>query len=170
MEQDKENNDRRGAVQEILTFSADGIPAPQGSKNTTAQKNRAGAYTGKVSVYESSVKLKPWRQRVAAAARAAHTGPTVECPVVLNIAFGLPRPKGHFGTGRNAGKLKPSAPAWPTKKPDVDKLERAILDALTIAKVYRDDSQVVIVNTAKVYADERAPGVAVSVATMDDSR
>lgn len=155
-------------MQEILTFTADGVPAPQGSKNTTAQKDRAGAYTGKVSVYESSAKLKPWRQVVVNAARAADPGPPTEGPLILNIVFRLPRPKDHFGTGRNAGKLKPSAPEWPTKKPDVDKLERAILDALTIAKVYRDDSQVVVVNSAKVFADERPPGVMVSLETFDD--
>lgn len=155
-------------MQEILTFTADGIPAPQGSKNTTAQKDRAGAYTGKVSVYESSVKLKPWRQVVVNAARAADPGPPTEGPLILNIVFRLPRPKAHFGTGRNAGRLKPSAPEWPTKKPDVDKLERAILDALTIAKVYGDDSQVVIVHSCKVYADYDPPGATVAVGTFDD--
>ena len=157
-------------MQEILTFTADGIPAPQGSKNTTAQKDRAGEYTGKVSVYESSVKLKPWRQRVATAARAAHRGEPAEGPLVLNIVFRLPRPKDHFGTGRNAGKLKPSAPEWPTKKPDLDKLERAILDALTIARAYGDDSQVVAIHSTKTFADHDAPGVTVGVATRDDRR
>lgn len=156
-------------MRQILTFTADGIPAPQGSKKTIPAKDGRGHYTGKVSVLESSARLKPWRQVVAAAARLAR-GPMVPAagPIVMTLEFRLPRPKGHYGTGRNAGKLKPSAPEWPTKKPDVDKLERAILDALTIARVYGDDSQVVAIHSTKTFADHDAPGATVGVATMDD--
>jgi Holliday junction resolvase RusA-like endonuclease len=75
-------------------------------------------------------------------------------PVHLRIAFGLPRPKGHFGTGRNAGTVKPSAPPFPAVKPDVDKLSRAVMDALR-GVVYADDAQVVAKVVSKHY-DERA--------------
>lgn len=147
-----------------FSFTANGTPAPQGSKNSTALKDKSGAYTGKVNVYESSKKLKPWRKIVAAAARKAR-GATLDGPVILTIEFRIQRPKGHYGTGRNAGKLKPSAPAYHLKKPDVDKLERGILDALTMAKVYGDDSQVVTVTSFKTFDDHGAPGATVHVAT-----
>lgn len=154
-------------MKHVLSFTAHGTPAPQGSKNTAAQKNKAGEYTGKVNVYESSKALKPWRQIVAAAARAAR-GPRIEGPVILTIEFRYPRPKAHYGTGRNAGILKDWAPAYHLTKPDIDKTERGILDALTMAGVYRDDSQVVSVTTWKAYADNGAPGVTVHVATPTD--
>lgn len=150
-------------MRQILTFTADGIPAPQGSKKTIPAKDGRGHYTGKVSVLESSARLKPWRQVVAAAARLAR-GPMVPAagPIVMTLEFRLPRPKGHYGTGRNAGKLKPSAPEHHLVKPDVDKLERGILDALTMAGLYGDDSQVVAVTSFKRYADHAAPGVTVT--------
>ena len=38
--------------------------------------------------------------------------------------FRFVRPKSHYGTGRNAKKLKPSAPPHHTQKPDATKLLR----------------------------------------------
>ena len=67
-------------------------------------------------------------------------GPKV--PVVIEMVFYRPRGAGHFGTGRNAGVLKDSAPAAPSVKPDVDKLARAVLDALKHV-AWHDDGQVV---------------------------
>lgn len=63
-------------------------------------------------------------------------------PVRCDLTFYLPRPKGHFGSGRNADKLKPSAPSKPTGKPDRDNLDKAVTDAITAAQVWADDSQV----------------------------
>lgn len=62
------------------------------------------------------------------------------------------RPKGHHGSGRNAGVLKESAPAFPTARPDVDKHARAIMDALH-GVVWRDDSQVVEVLGRKRFGE-----------------
>ena len=53
-----------------------------------------------------------------------------------------------------------------TKSPDLDKLERAVLDALT-AVVWVDDSQVAEVDKRKVYADDMPPGVNVTVAVLE---
>ncbi len=90
--------------------------------------------------------------------RILHTG-----MVHLEMHFYLPRPQGHFGTGSNEGLLKPSAPKEHTKKPDVTKLARAAEDALTNI-VYKDDSQVTLVNAAKYYADGwQKPGVKIIV-------
>ena len=55
----------------------------------------------------------------------------------------MERPKSHFGTGKNADKVKQSAPVFPATMPDIDKLMRAILDGLTDAQVWLDDGQVV---------------------------
>jgi Holliday junction resolvase RusA-like endonuclease len=77
-------------------------------------------------------------------------------PVGLAVVFHLRRPKGHFGTGRNADRVKASSPAWPCVKPDCTKLLRGVEDAMT-GIVWRDDAQVVEQMVSKVYgAPERA--------------
>lgn len=62
-------------------------------------------------------------------------------PVVVEMTFYRPRNAGHFGTGRNSDLLKSSAPAVPVVRPDIDKLERAVLDALK-GVAWHDDGQV----------------------------
>jgi Holliday junction resolvase RusA-like endonuclease len=55
----------------------------------------------------------------------------IESPVRVDIEFIMPRPKGHYGTGRNAGKIKASSPYLHSGIPDKDNLEKAVLDALS---------------------------------------
>jgi crossover junction endodeoxyribonuclease RusA len=71
--------------------------------------------------------------------------------VTVRLEFYFTRPKSHYRTGRHSHLLKPSAPEHPiTKGQDVDKLARAVLDALTTI-VYHDDRQVVILASVKDY-------------------
>lgn len=72
-------------------------------------------------------------------------------PIWMSVDFILTRPDDHFGTGRNAGKLKPSAPRWPTaRNSDRTNLLKSIEDALT-GIVWHDDSQVVDGPPRKIY-------------------
>lgn len=133
-----------------LRFDVIGTPAPQGSKR----------HVGNGVMVESSKKVKPWRQDVAAAAREAAeregwTAPDGDVPVF--VSFRLARPRGHYGTGRNASVVRPSAPLRPAVKPDLDKLLRSTLDALTTSGVIRDDAQVCLLSATKEYADLDAP-------------
>ena len=74
-------------------------------------------------------------------------------PVWMSLEFVMPRPKEHFGTGRNAGKLKSSAPRWcTTKNSDRTNLLKAVEDALT-GIVWDDDSQVVDGPLRKSYGE-----------------
>ena len=132
----------------VVRFDVIGTPAPQGSKRGFVNKA-----TGKVSMVESSSeRVRSWREDVRAAALAAVDGTgLLTGPVRVTVVFRLARPKGHYGTGRNAATLKASAPRYPAGKPDLDKLERATLDALT-GTVIADDCQVVELHTAKRYA------------------
>ena len=78
-------------------------------------------------------------QRITEAAKATITRRGVEGPLSVSLRFSLRRPKGHFGKG---GAVRPSAPARPAKKPDIDKLARAVLDAITSSGVWIDDAQI----------------------------
>jgi Holliday junction resolvase RusA-like endonuclease len=71
-------------------------------------------------------------------------------PLSVSISFFMPRPKGHFGTGRNAGKLKPSAPKFHIVKPDKDNLEKFYYDVLN-GLVWKDDAQVISGSAKKLY-------------------
>lgn len=73
-------------------------------------------------------------------------------PVALDVIFYLPRPKSHYGTGKNANKLKNSAPTYVTTNPDIDKILRSALDSLT-GIAFRDDSQVVSITARKTYGN-----------------
>jgi crossover junction endodeoxyribonuclease RusA len=125
----------------MIKITVDGAPAPQGSK----VRNRAGA------IYESNKAVGPWRQAVRAETQRAAARPLTGA-VSARIEFRLLRPKGHYGTGRNAGTVRASAPDFPHGKPDIDKLARAVLDGLTEGGAWTDDAQVVSLEVYKVYA------------------
>ena len=74
-------------------------------------------------------------------------------PIALELIFYMPRPKNHYGTGRNAGKLKGSAPYWHVSRPDSDNLEKFVKDALN-GIFWKDDSQICYTSTQKIYSDQ----------------
>ena len=121
-----------------------GEPAPQGSKSV----GRNG------QLYESSKKVAPWRRAVADAVGAI-TFEKFETPVEVWATFYLTRP-------RSVKRLLPHVP------PDLDKLERGLNDALTIAGVWADDSLIVRAHAQKFYADDRPSGCHVIVREFSD--
>ncbi|MGV2914620.1 RusA family crossover junction endodeoxyribonuclease [Streptomyces alfalfae] len=124
----------------LFELTVYGAPAPQGSKSPKRNK-----HTGRIHLVESSKYCKPWRDDVVAAAlRARKRGWTpLVVPLDAEMIFTLTRPKTHFGSGRNAGRVLPSAPLLPLGVPDLSKLARSTEDALTTAGVYRDDALLV---------------------------
>jgi Holliday junction resolvase RusA-like endonuclease len=98
---------------------------------------------------------------VADYARANYDGPLLVGAIELSIQFRFCRPKGHYGTGKNEGILKASAPKHHTVKPDRTKCLRSTEDALK-GIIWRDDSQVVTGITSKVYVD-RDPGAQITI-------
>jgi Holliday junction resolvase RusA-like endonuclease len=83
---------------------------------------------------------------------AKPAGPTAHAYQVSLELFYV-RPKNHFGTGRNAKTLKTSAPFRCITTPDVDKVARAALDALT-GYAWNDDKQVVALGVFRSWADD----------------
>ena len=126
-----------------------GKPAPQGSKVST----RFGG------MREASQFVMPWRNQIVSACieQQINNGEIIEQPVEIFIDFLFHRPQGHFGTGRNEGNLKPSAPTYPITRStgDIDKLCRSTLDGLSVPSggiLLRDDSLVVNLRAKKSFA------------------
>jgi Holliday junction resolvase RusA-like endonuclease len=134
-----------------VRFVVLGRPQQKGSKQVMPVKGPR-----RFIVRESNAKARPWANTVSAVAREHWHGDLVMGPVVVSVAFYFARPKGHYGTGRNALALRPSAPTQMIVMPDVDKLARCALDALT-GIVFRDDAQIVTLHVGKRYGEpERA--------------
>lgn len=125
---------------DFLQIFIAGDPASQGSKN----------HVGNGVMVESSKKLKPWRQDVRARLTGRDGRPLAYFPsaVCLRLEFVLYRP-------RSLSKKKPTPPA--IKRPDLDKMTRAIFDSITSAGVWKDDSQVTRANVSKRLAREGEP-------------
>jgi crossover junction endodeoxyribonuclease RusA len=124
----------------ILALFIPGNPAPQGSKSFM------GTFRGKggrvhAKMVESSKKAPAWRTDVRSALIDDENQPKAhfDGPVHVELEFVMPRP---LSTPKRS-----TPPA--IKKPDLDKLQRAVFDAISSAGVWRDDSQVVSVQASK---------------------
>jgi crossover junction endodeoxyribonuclease RusA len=139
-----------------VAFFCAGIPAPKGS-------TRSFMARGRIVTKNANERTKPWQSAIGWSAAQAGLTPAGG-PVSLAMTFYMPRPKGHH---RANGEVKPSAPAKPDRKPDLDKLVRCVLDALT-GIAYVDDSQVSDIRAHKAWAHPqsgRQPGVHVVVSS-----
>ena len=135
---------------EPIEFTIPGAAAPQGSKRAIRLR------TGRTVLVESSARVKPFRAVAALAATQAWNRPPAEGVVALEVAFRFVRPKSHH---KSDGSLRAGAPLTPGK-PDIDKLLRALLDALT-GVVYVDDSQVACIWATKEYGPRSETTVSV---------
>jgi Holliday junction resolvase RusA-like endonuclease len=113
-------------VPSVVEFVVPGVPQQQGSKNQWGG--------------EDNPRVRPWRATVASAASEAVSA-LLYGAVEVEVVFVFPRPKAHYRTGARAAELKASAPSWHTSYPDLDKLQRAIGDALA-GVVVSDDRQI----------------------------
>ncbi len=113
-------------------FHVKGVPIPQGSKT-------AKVINGRVVMWESNKKLKAWRDSITLQVQETLTEQYSQhacLKVVLTFEFIKP---------------KTSKRKAPNVKPDLDKLTRAVFDALTKSGVYHDDAQVVSLRARKTY-------------------
>lgn len=119
-----------------MTFTVLGPPSTKGSTRSFMSK------AGKLVTVADAKSLPAWTQAVGWAARAA--GVTlVKKPhgVGVYVVFEFVRP--------SSAKRR----AYPSVKPDADKMLRALLDALT-GVAYEDDAQVVSARVSKRYGSE----------------
>ena len=85
-------------------------------------------------------------------------------PLRVDIDLYFARPKAHYGTGKNKGILKPSAPIRHIVKPDVDNCAKFVFDSMN--KVFwRDDSIICEGHIRKLYDD--MPRVEITIQTIN---
>src|SRR5215213_4914283 len=110
------------SAQWTFTFWIPGEPAPGGSKKVVPNRGKTGPPYFLVDDAKQNAK---WKKIVDAYARANWNGKPIEGPCEVHCMFYLARPAGHFGTGRNAGTIKDSAPKFHTIRPDASKFRRS---------------------------------------------
>lgn len=124
------------SIYEPIRFTVLGDAKPGGSKRAFWRPGMK-----QPSIVDANKNVKPWKQEVAAVARGAYDGPLLSGPIAVVFTFYRPRPKGHFTSTGTMGKAGREMP-FPTTKPDVLKLSRAVEDALT-GVIWRDDAAIV---------------------------
>lgn len=99
---------------------------------------------GKAAVYDKG-KASPWRDRVHVAASIGEVPKGLTGPIRLGLLFELPRPK-RLRKGTSPCGLVPH-----TNVPDIDNLAKAVMDALSVYGVWKDDRQVHALFASKWY-------------------
>jgi crossover junction endodeoxyribonuclease RusA len=143
-------SDQRG-----LSFAVRGTPVPQGTARAFVAGGRAYLAT---DTNRTNSPIGAWRSAIRTEAQAAMgAAPLIGGPVHVAAVFAMRRPTS-----------LPKRVTEPDAKPDLDKLARALLDAIT-GVVIRDDAQVVSMLLRKRY-DSDKPGVAVTVLEIPGGR
>lgn len=122
----------------LLSFFVDGRPKPQPQRRLNPKTN----------TYFFPHDADDWKKLVtttAFAELAKYGNPSrfpLRGPINVGLHFRLPRPARITSFGRVPHD----------NRPDLDNLEKAVFDALTHAKLWKDDSQVCAKISSKVYA------------------
>lgn len=144
-----------------LVIDVLGTPAPKGSNRAMVRGGRAVFVPGGSKPNQDA--LQSWAGCVRHAVQtfvSAQASPVfTQVALAVAITFRLKRPGGHWA---KSGGLKSSAPAHPSVKPDLDKLVRSTLDALS-GSVFDDDARVVWTTAAKEYAQPGKEGATIRV-------
>lgn len=128
-----------------------GHPAPKGSLKCVGGR-------GRHQLVEDSERTGPWLERLTRGVRRLNVS-GLPGPLGVELTATIERPASHYGRGRNAGRVLPSAPTTPSRRAtggrggDVDKLARVVLDALEAGGVIVDDAAVVELVARKSYPD-----------------
>ena len=138
----------------MISFFVPGNPVAL-KRHRTVKTKKGGHRT-----YDSSAKDKA--DFLAMALQHRPETP-INYPVSASLKFSFSRPKSHYGTGKNARKLKTSAPFYHTNTPDADNLVKFVCDALN-GVFWTDDSVISQVQAQKIYSD--VPGITISIQSL----
>lgn len=146
----------------MISFTVRGLPQPKGSTRAFALPMKGvvdvrGYPKYRAVTTSANPDLKSWETQVRTVCQTvmnAHR--MIEGPVELSAKFYLLRP----------ASVPIRKRPWPTAKPDLDKLMRAVKDAM-IGVVYRDDSLVVSFGDVKKYYDDSGHGARVEIVVRE---
>jgi crossover junction endodeoxyribonuclease RusA len=134
-----------------ISFTVSGHAKPKGSMRAFIPKGWK-----RPILTNATSSTKTWEQSVRLVAQEYAYAYTTD-PVRVRLRFNLPRPK----------SLSSRASRAHVKRPDLDKLIRACLDAMT-GVLWKDDSQVYSLGAIKVYSmADQAPNVIITVTQKD---
>ena len=119
-----------------------GKATPQGSKKAFVINNRA-------VLVDASGGNKAWRAHVTKRVKEHEQYIRYKGPVNVSLMFYME-------------KAKSNKTGFMMQKPDIDKLARSVLDALTDSEIIEDDSRVVNLTCSKKWAEEQ-PGVLITI-------
>ena len=127
-----------------INYTVVGIPKPQArpkffSRTLKSGKHFTSTYSPKTSwfdiVYIETLKIKnSLKKRLVGA-------------LELNLIFCMPIPK-------SISKKKREQLHYVIKKPDVDNLAKAVMDAMNNTGIWEDDSQIASLQVKKIYSEE----------------
>jgi Holliday junction resolvase RusA-like endonuclease len=132
----------------------DGRQAAQGSKRLIGR-----------NLVEMNKGLPAYRKAIVTACEETGVaGMQLTGPIHASVVFHMRRPKAHY-TAR--GELRPDAPHWCSTPPDIDKLLRAVFDAIGSrgAHLIQDDRLIARVDAQTVYA-AGSPATEITVTTL----
>ena len=127
---------------EKITFTVPGRPRPQGSMRFVKSKR-----TGQV-VPTTNKKMMAWRSDVGWRAQQVMGGRRFYGGASMTLVFTFERPKSHYRTGKFSHLQRDDAPNRMIQTPDLDKLIRCVLDALTVV-AFADDCEVDTIGATK---------------------
>ncbi len=137
----------------IYEITIPGTPVAKGRPRI----GKYGTYTPKKTAMFESYAGYCW------AAEYGHLKP-IESPLDVSIVFYMPIPKSITKKAKEAieqGKTKH------IKKPDLDNMAKAVLDALN-GLAYKDDSQIVSLTLYKTYSEQPRTEVKIMEVTKDE--
>lgn len=116
-----------------------------------------------IGAYNPDNGVKRWKSTVAVLVNSTYSGKIIEGkPVGVSLGFWLPPPAWVESVSG------PFAYGW--SKPDLDNLEKAVLDAITQTKsVWVDDCQVAYVEKMKIFgSDSKRVGLSLAVYELEN--
>lgn len=129
---------------DMAEFQILGPPQPQKRPRAFTRGKHAKVYS-------------PTSEQKVKVSQAAHMlkgdGYYFDDAVSVRIYYYFHRPKSHYGTGKNSNVIKDSAPHHHIKRPDLDNLNKAVLDGITDGGLWSDDSIVCHLSVVKQYID-----------------
>lgn len=139
-------------MKHFISFFVEGDPQGQPRHRSAIIKTKGGP---KMRTYAETTKFF---MRVVRAAKQYIPITPLTGPLSVDLFFYLPRPAG-----------VPQDQMWCDRKPDRDNLDKSVLDALTRAKMWKDDCQVCDGSIKKSYAAACPPGVHIAIWTLEDT-